>query len=157
MKKCFPYKPLLIFCICFLICVIATAQTGKNLSYPLQEKLLKANQYYKLADFKKAVKLYLIISEKSGKDTSIMFRIAYSFKKLNDPKNAEEWYKKAITGNEKRVPPFHRLCYAEILTTNGKYSEALRWYKEYVKVAHSSDLRAKEAIQSLEHIADFYV
>ncbi len=139
-----------------MICITATAQTGKNLSYPFQEKLLKANQYYKLADYKKAVDLFLIISEKSDKDTSIMFRIAYSFKKLSDFKNAEVWYKKAITGNEKRVPPFHRLCYAEVLTTNGKYSEALRWYKEYGKVSPSSDLRAKEAIQSLEHIADLY-
>jgi tetratricopeptide (TPR) repeat protein len=135
---------------------MATAQTGKNLSYPLQEKLLKANQYYKQSDYKKAVDLYLVISQKSGKDTSIMFRIAYLFKKLNDPKNAEEWYKNAIKGNEKRVPPFHRLCYAEVLVTNGKYTEALRWFKEYAKVSPSSDLRAKEAIQSLENIADFY-
>jgi hypothetical protein len=150
------YQTLCAVCIGCLFCMPMQAQSGKQLPYPYQEKLLKANEYYKLADYKKAMDIYLIIAEKSGKDTAIMFKIANSFKSLNDPKNAEEWYKKAIVGNEKRLKPFYKLCYAQILTTNGKYKDALHWFKEYDKVAPASDLRAKEAIQSIENITNLY-
>ena len=150
------HKALGFACIVFLIPINAIAQTSKNLPYIYQEQFEKANEYYSLSDYKRAINLYLIVLEKADKDTTILFKIANSFRLLNDPKNAEEWYRKAMIVSGNKINSSNKLYFAQVLTINGKYDEALHWFKDYYKTAPASDLRAKEAVKSLENISSLY-
>ncbi len=150
------YKALGFVCIVFLISINAIAQTSKNLPYIYQEKLEKANEYYNLLNYKRAINLYLTILRKASKDTAIIYKIANSFRLLNDSKNAEEWYRQAITVSGNNINASNKLYFAQVLTINGKYDEALHWFKDYYTTAPASDLRAKEAVKSLENISSFY-
>jgi tetratricopeptide (TPR) repeat protein len=135
---------------------VVSAQTNKKLPYLYIEKLQKADEYYSLMNYKQAIDLYQSVLEKSGEDTAIIYKIANSYRLLNDNKNAEEWYRRGIINNENTVNPIHKLNFAQVLTINGKYEEALYWFKEYYKTSSISDLRAKEAIRSIENISSFY-
>ncbi len=140
-----------------ILCLgVVSAQTNKKVPYLYQEKLQKADEYYSLMNYKEAIDLYQNILEKSGEDTAIIFKIANSYRLLNDNNNAEGWYRRGIINNVNTINPIHKLNFAQVLTVNGKYEEALYWFKEYYKASSASDLRAKEAIKSIENISSFY-
>jgi tetratricopeptide (TPR) repeat protein len=147
--KLFSFSLLLIFA------VVANAQPTKKLSFLNQEKLQKADEYYNLLNYKGAVDLYLEVIAEAGDDTAIICKIANSYRLLNNTTDAEDWYRKAIITNENTISPVYKLQFAQTLTINGKYDEALYWFKSYYKTT-SSDKRAIEAIKSIENISTLY-
>ena len=130
-------------------------QTADDLSNLNKEKLKKGDEYYKLLEYRQALGLYLDVAQKAENDTAIQLRIANSYKMLNDHTNAEEWYRKAVVSNEATINPEYKLYFAQELATNGKYDEALYWFKEYYKSA-KDDPRALTGIKSLENLSSLY-
>ena len=56
-------------------------------------------------------------------------KLANSYRKLNDPENAEFWYKQAIKRNAHLAEEDH-LHLAEVLKANKKYDEALAIFEK---------------------------
>src|ERR1035437_6796178 len=139
-----------------ILATFVDAQITPKLSYLSLEKLQKADECYSLLNYTGALRLYMEVLEKDGEDTSIICKIANSYKQLNDSKDAEEWYRKAIVNNENTINPNIKLQFAQVLTINGKYDEAVYWFKSYYK-SISYDKRAVEAINSIENISSFYL
>ena len=144
------------FAIFLILSTFVDAQTTSKISYLSLEKLQKADECYSLLNYTGAIRLYMEVLEKVGEDTSIICKIANSYKQLNDSKDAEEWYRRAVVNNENTINPFIKLQFAQVLTINGKYDEAVYWFKSYYK-SISYDRRAVEAIKSIENISGFYL
>ena len=70
-------------------------------------------------------------TNKSDKNTrtEIVFMIAECYRLINDPKNAETWYKLAVKSSYSK--PEAQYCLAESLKKNGKYQQAIDEFKKY--------------------------
>jgi len=79
--------------------------------------------------------------------TEYVFMIAECYRLINDPKNAETWYKLAVKSAYPRTEAQYWL--AESLKKNGKYQQAIDELKKYKQVA-PSDSRADQEIRSCE-------
>jgi tetratricopeptide (TPR) repeat protein len=143
------------FIVFLILCVHVEAQTTKKLPYLYQEKLQKADENYNLFNYKTAIELYEQVLSQATGDTSIICKIANCCRLENNAKDAESWYRMALTGNENTISALIKLQFAQVLTINGKYDEALYWFKSYYKTI-SSDKRAVEAIQSIENISKLF-
>lgn len=69
-------------------------------------------------------------------------KIAETYVYLDDYKNAETWYKKALTADPSN--PALRLGYARVLKANEKYKEALAAYADYTKLTPADEIVEKE-------------
>ena len=153
-KKSYTYSALISLLFLFSFGVVLS-QTDKKISNFYKAKIQKADDYFNKSDYIDAIEIYKDILSKVGDDTTIICKIGDSYRLLNDSKNAEEWYRKVLPGNEKNVNPNYLLYFGQVLTANNKYDEAIYWYKEYFK-ARSNDPRALESIKSLENLSNLY-
>lgn len=109
-----------------LFSIPALAQ--KTASTPADAAFEKGDYYDAIALYKKAFS-----KEKSkAKKSEIVFKTAESYRKVNDFKNQEAWYEKAIKAGYKE--PVAVLHYANALKVNGKYPEAIIQYNNYKKL-----------------------
>jgi len=120
---------------------VTVAQTGKY---------IKANEYYKNGQYYQAVDLlrgvYGDEPDKATKST-IIFQVAECYRKTNQPKKAEMWYKKSI--QKKYSNPLIYLYYADALKMNEKFEDAIKNYKEYKKLV-PADARGEIGVKSCE-------
>jgi peptidoglycan-associated lipoprotein len=79
--------------------------------------------------------------------TELVFMIAECYRMINDPKNAEIWYKLAVKSSYSK--PDAQYWLAESLKKNGRYPQAIDEFKKYKQVA-PSDARADQEIRSCE-------
>jgi peptidoglycan-associated lipoprotein len=79
--------------------------------------------------------------------TELVFMIAECYRMINDPKNAETWYKLAVKSSYSK--PDAQYWLAESLKKNGKYPLAIDEFKKYKQIA-PSDSRADQEIRSCE-------
>ena len=79
--------------------------------------------------------------------TELVFMIAESYRHINDPKNAETWYKLAVKSATSK--PDAQYWLAESMKKNGKHQAAIDEFKKYKQVA-PSDSRADQQIRACE-------
>jgi peptidoglycan-associated lipoprotein len=79
--------------------------------------------------------------------TELVFMIAECYRLVNDPKNAETWYKLAV--KSAATKPEAQYLYAESLKKNGKYQQAIDELKKYKQIA-PSDAKADQEIRACE-------
>jgi peptidoglycan-associated lipoprotein len=79
--------------------------------------------------------------------TELVFMIAECYRLVNDPKNAETWYKLAVKSSFSR--PDAQFWLAESIKKNGKHQQAIDEFRKYKQIA-PSDARADQAIRSCE-------
>lgn len=77
-------------------------------------------------------------------------KLAESYRKINDLKNAEEAFSKAVQLPE--AQPIHKLHYAQILMRNGKYEQAKIYLDQYL-AAVPSDASAGKLRMSCDSVA----
>lgn len=94
-----------------------------------QSGLKKANKEYELNAFKLAIKSYLKVLDKDPTNLIALSRMADSYRLLNMPAEAVNFYEKAI--NQKGIDPIHILGYAKALQSLGRYEEAKKWFLMY--------------------------
>jgi len=85
-------------------------------------------------------------TDKNSK-TELVFMIAECYRMINDPKNAETWYKLAVKSSYSK--PEAQYWLAESLKKNGKHQQAIDEFKKYKQVA-PSDARADQEIRACE-------
>ena len=79
--------------------------------------------------------------------TELVYMIAECYRLINDPKNAETWYKLAVKSSYSK--PDGQYYLAESVKKNGKYQQAIDEFKKYKQVA-PADARADQEIRSCE-------
>ncbi len=127
--------------ICLLTIVSVYAQKGS---------VAAGDAAFSKGDYYDAVPLYKKAFSKEKNKTKraeIIFKTAESYRKVNDFKNQEVWYAKAIKAGYKE--PVAILNLADAIKFNGKYDEAIVQYNNYKKAA-PDDPRGEEGVVSCE-------
>lgn len=110
----------------------------------------KANEYYNNGQYYQAIDLlrnaYSKVTDNNIK-SEITFQVAECYRKTNQPRKAEMWYKKSI--QKKYSNPVIYLYYADALKMNEDFEEAIENYKEYKKLV-PEDPRGETGIKSCE-------
>jgi len=111
----------------------------------------KAGEYFEAIDeFKNTYSK----TKKSDKDlrAEYVFMIAECYRLINDPRNAETWYKLAVKSSFSR--PEAQYWLASTLKKNGKYQQAVEEFKNYKQIA-PSDARPDQEIRACELALDW--
>lgn len=119
-----------------------------SISVHAQSELKKANRLYEKLDYSLAITHYLEHFKKHDPDAASAVRLATCYRMNNGFEEAESWYEKAlILGNN---DPGTLWYYAEILRSNGKYSEAKDQYIQYGKLDPSVSDRVASKIKACD-------
>ena len=136
----------LLLLIILLICVALPEVNGQKRKAERAYSSYNAGEYYDAIDqFKDAYSK----TKKADKNTKseLVFMIAECYRLVNDPKNAETWYKLAVKSSYSK--PDAQFWLAESMKKNGKHQQAIDEYKKYKQIA-PSDARADQEIRSCE-------
>ncbi len=114
-----------------------------------QMHLKKANRFYDNLAFAEAAPEYEKALKSDSTNSDAIFRIAHCYRLINNMKEAEKWYAKAV--QLKQARPSHIIYYTEALMSNGKYSDAEYWIMKYREVA-GADSRTDKIVESLQNI-----
>lgn len=111
----------------------------------------KADKLYADAQYYKAIPKYLKAIKTSNNiaKQQCLIRLADCYRFLNEYKNAEQYYKQALTLGKVDAEVFYN--YGNVLKTNNNYNEALSYYYEYLE-ANPSDKKATYAVKSCQEI-----
>jgi peptidoglycan-associated lipoprotein len=129
-----------------LITVSSTEVTAQKRKAERAYSSFSAGEYFDAIDqFKDAYSK----TKKADKNsrTELVFMIAECYRMINDPKNAETWYKLSVKSSYSK--PEAQYWLAESLKKNGKYQQATDEFKKYKQVA-PSDARADQEIRACE-------
>ncbi len=134
---------------CFFLAVIFLVSIALD-SSAQRKRTEKADEAYDAGEYYEAIDLYKdaysVIQDKVERNR-VVFMIAECYRKTNDPRRAELWYKKAI--GRDFPDPIAQLHYAEALKMNMKYEDAIDEYKRYKELV-PADPRADNGILSCE-------
>lgn len=119
-----------------------------------KNKALKAYASFDAGAYADAIDQFKEAYDLVGKEQKpdIIFHIALCYQKINEPKNAAVWYKKAI---DKKYPdPAVYFRYGEVLKMNEKYDDARAMFVKY-KSLKPDDKEVDEQIQSCDLAKDW--
>jgi peptidoglycan-associated lipoprotein len=112
-------------------------------------EFFKAGEYYEAIDhFKDA---YSKTKDKDLK-SEMVFMVAECYRLINDPKNSELWYKKAIKSSYSK--PESQYWYADAIKKNGKYQMAIDEFRKYKQLV-PGDARPDQEIRACELSLDW--
>ena len=119
----------------------------------VERKLAKANTSYDRLQYADALKEYQTALKKDTNSVFIKEKIANCYQKMNEPKDAENWYAQVVSDPKSDVKS--KLYYAESLASNGKHSQAKTWYDAYAREA-KEDGRPKGFSEAYSNMPSFY-
>jgi peptidoglycan-associated lipoprotein len=130
----------------FIILFIATSPE----SIAQKRRADRAYEFFNAGEYFLAIDHFKNTYSKS-KDKAIkadmVYMVAECYRLMNDPKNAEIWYKKAVKNSYSK--PEAQYWFAESIKKNGKYQLAIDEFKKYKQLA-PADPRADQQIRSCE-------
>ena len=132
------------FLVIILVVALPTLLFSQNRRAERAYEAFNAGEYYEAIDlFKDA---YSKTKDKAVK-SDMVFMVSECYRLVNDPKNAETWYKKAV--RDPGVSPVAQLWLAESMKKEGKYQQAVDEYRKYKQLV-PNDARADLGIRSCE-------
>ena len=149
-------KTIYTFAIAIIIAFSTSAQTATTTATTVLKKSYSTKQgdnAFNLFNFYGAIKYYekALKCPKKNEDTVYLVqKIADSYRQLNDPANAELWYKKLVDGKTDAKNTFY---YAEALRQNQNYGQAKKYYEQY-KTSAPSDKNVDEILLSLDNMKE---
>jgi outer membrane protein OmpA-like peptidoglycan-associated protein len=114
---------------------------------------IKADREYARLRYARAIEHYELYVEKNKRDNPAKLKLALSYKKIQDTKNAERVFR-SIDQLE-GLGTDACLQFAEVLSQNGNYEEAHQWYTKLGKSDPSND-RAKKFTTAYKDLSQFY-
>lgn len=114
----------------------------------LHKDVEKAYDAYDAQEYSLAIELLKnALGEVRGRDdkSAVLFKIAESYRNINDYKYAENYYLKAVKLGYK--DPVAQLYYADMLKAQGEYEEAIVAYQDF-KQQNPGDRRGEVGIES---------
>lgn len=131
-----------------LLCVLAVALLLSAQTFAQSTKTRKADEAYGNWQWSQAIELYKKALTKIDNKTlkaEVLYKIADSYKHINDMKNAESNYMKAIKA--KYPDPRATLYMADCQKAQEKYTDAMVTYESYKKLV-PSDPRGDDGVKS---------
>lgn len=135
------------------IVIILLIITASGIDAPAQKRKAErayaafaAGEYYDAIDEFKDTYSRTKGTDKAAR-TELVYMIAECYRLINDPKNAETWYKLAVKSSNAR--PDAQYWLAQSMKKNGKYQQAVDELKKYKQIA-PSDARADQEIRACE-------
>ena len=109
-----------------LLAFVSTGSFGQNLKERMAEK------YASVFDHDKVAAIYEDLHAKGKADADDLRALANTYRKMNDGAGAESAYERLMATGART--PEDVLAYADQLRSNGKYDEAVEWYKQYAEM-----------------------
>lgn len=135
-----------IIAIVMVICSIC----GVDSLYGQNRRTVAADQAFENYQFNTAVKLYRKAAGKvkdMNERNRITFQQAECFRLMNDRRKAEPLYRRLVNAKYESVMPEILLHLANILLTNQKYDEAVKYYEQYI-LLKPEDHRGHNGLES---------
>ncbi|WP_026450938.1 OmpA family protein [Aequorivita capsosiphonis] len=132
-----------IYTILLLIAVSTSMITAQN------RNTKKADQYYDRLQYTDATAAYEKLLNEGEKNTYVYVRLANSYYFINDTKNAERFYEKAI--NDEGITSETVYNYAQSLKANGKFEMYNKWMKIFASMI-PSDSRAMAFMENPNYL-----
>ena len=107
--------------ICYILFTCAL-MAGSPVNAQLQER---ADKHFKSFSYQEAARLYENLWQKDSSDMALAKKLAVSYRKLNNSKEAEKWYAKVTEQDNANAEDYFH--YSKALQGNGKYREAKIW------------------------------
>jgi peptidoglycan-associated lipoprotein len=136
----------LLFLIIVLITLTLPEVTAQKRKAERAYSSFSAGEYFDAIDQFKDTYSKTKKADKNSRN-ELVFMIAECYRLINDPKNAETWYKLAVKSSYSK--PEAQYWFAASLKKNGKYPLAIDEFKKYKQVA-PSDARADQEIRACE-------
>lgn len=134
----------------FLFCLLLPARPqSTNISTLFHKTDKKGDYLFDHFAYRNALEVYLQAANNSPDDVRVRQRIGQCYVRLRDPASAEQWYS-SIAGKP-GTSSSATLEYAEVLTMNGKYGEAIHWLGEYLK-QNPKDQLAADKLRFLKRV-----
>jgi peptidoglycan-associated lipoprotein len=130
-----------VFCLIMIAGPDALAQKRKS---ERAYEYFDAGEYFEAIDHFKNT--YSKSRDKALKE-EMVFMVSECYRLINDPRNAEIWYKKAVRSSYSK--PEAQYWYADALKKNGKYDQAIEEYRKYKQLV-PGDARADQEIRACE-------
>ena len=108
-------------------------------------KLVKGDKNFSRFKFQEAIKHYTDLSANGYKGSTkgyVTSRLGDSYRLINDPENAELWYRIAVESND--CKPITYFYLAQVLRSNKKYEEIGKWLNKYLESVPEHDAGVKE-------------
>lgn len=141
-----------ILIITFLLIPFLLQAQSTNISTAFMSTFKKAELMHSQFAYRNALTLYQHVVEKDPKNFVAKQRIADCYFRLGEMEKAERAYQEIATAAD--ADPLYKYQYAQILSMQGKYKEAQKWFSEYLS-ANTSDPWAKEKLEFFNDI-DYY-
>ena len=110
-----------------LLFYVAVYAQSTSVRTVFMDNLKKADLYFNKAAYRNALNIYLRANEQNPTSIYIQEQIADCYFYLNNPAEAETWYRKII--NEQKLHPDTKFKFAEVLSLLGKYAESKYWFE----------------------------
>ncbi|MCX6321799.1 MAG: OmpA family protein [Bacteroidia bacterium] len=136
----------LLLLIIMLIIVTSPEVTAQKRKAERAYSSFSAGEYFDAIDQFKNTYSKTKKTDKNSR-TELVFMIAECYRMINDPKNAETWYKLAVKSSYSN--PEAQYWLAESMKKNGKHQMAIDEFKKYKQIA-PSDARADQEIRACE-------
>ncbi|MGB1242684.1 MAG: tetratricopeptide repeat protein [Chitinophagales bacterium] len=131
--------------------IIVCLLMGVEVALAQSNTLNKASDYFDHAEYSKSIELYKKVLKKNESNKTALEQIAHAYRLINHSVEAEQWYQRAMVFNSNNS--LLKYYYAQALMTNGKYTEAAKYFEEYAqKVPY--DLRGKRFAESCRNISN---
>lgn len=117
--------------------------------------LKKADELYQNKEYSKAISKYKEYTSKYEDSSDIWYKIADSFKELNQPERATLYYNRIIKLDEKANPIVH-LSLGQVYMMQSKYEEAREQFLKYNELLEYNDQLAMRYISSIENIDKYF-
>lgn len=139
-----------LFLILVAFCHAAIAQTGR---------FKVANRHFEQGSYVEAIRNYETylagkLSDKA-KQREALTNLAFSYRKVDDARNAERVYRDLFKEFGKEVESENYLYYAQALAKNGRYRESQKMYSEYGQ-QQSEDMRGRRFTMAYMDESEFY-
>ena len=128
----------------------AVVQAQNEISALFKSYEERGDEQFAAFAYQDAIGYYTKAHDTEKGSDSISIKIAESYRMLNDPEGAESWYAQAFEGGADASEPIHMLHYADVLTSNQKYTDAKSWYQRYGE-AVGTDGRPQEKLSGIEN------
>jgi peptidoglycan-associated lipoprotein len=136
----------ILFLILLLMFIVVQESPAQKRKAERAYASFQAGEYYEAIDLFKDSYSKTKRSDKIAR-AELIYMIAECYRLVNNPRNAETWYKLAVRSAVTK--PEAQLWYAASLKKNGKYKQAIEELKKYKQIA-PADAKADQEIRACE-------
>jgi outer membrane protein OmpA-like peptidoglycan-associated protein/tetratricopeptide (TPR) repeat protein len=114
-----------------------------------KKELKKADSYYQNLEYALAIQSYKEALKQQEPNLPIVSRVAESYRRLNNAKEAEFWYSQMLAFPD--YDPQNLLHYGDAARMNGNYAKAKQLYMDYAELVPDSTAKAMKLIAITEN------